>query len=146
MAKASEVININYKNRKDSQKEKIKNWLAAQSNATQSILSLIEHSIDRYGYTDVEDHEVRRKMYLEIVTFNSSGSPTVPHQMETVATANSTNQSSDMDNGIVKEKIEEEQKQDIIVSEQKNNEPAPTQEDSQGKSKLKLDGTTLSDY
>lgn len=55
--------------RSEETKQKFSAWIDAQSNAQNSILSLILHSIDRFGYEDVMEHDIARKMYLERLHF-----------------------------------------------------------------------------
>lgn len=53
-------------------KKKFSKWLDAQSNGQNSLLSLIEHSIDRFGFADIMDHEISKKMYTENLYYNNS--------------------------------------------------------------------------
>lgn len=62
---------INIESRTEEKKLKFTKWLNAQSNPQNSFLSLIEHCIDRFGYEDVMDHEVARKLYTELLYFNN---------------------------------------------------------------------------
>lgn len=68
--KIREQLLINIKSRSDEKKIKFTKWCNAQSNVQNSILSLIEHSIDRFGYADITDHEIAKKLYMEILYFN----------------------------------------------------------------------------
>lgn len=67
--KNSFLINLN--SRSEEKKTKFTRWINAQSNAQSSILSVIEHMIDRFGYEDVMDHEVARKLYMEQLHFSN---------------------------------------------------------------------------
>lgn len=69
--KIKEQFLINIKSRNDEKKYKFTKWLNAQSNPQNSFLSLIEHCIDRFGYEDVTDHEIAKKLHTEILYFNS---------------------------------------------------------------------------
>lgn len=69
--KIKEQFLINIKSRNDEKKLKFTQWLNAQSNPQNSFLSLIEHCIDRFGYVDVTDHEIAKKLHTEILYFNS---------------------------------------------------------------------------
>lgn len=51
--------------------ERIYKWLEAQNNASLSTLSMINHMIDRFGYVDIMDHEVSKKLYQELLHFNA---------------------------------------------------------------------------
>ncbi|MGG3641472.1 hypothetical protein ABES38_08840 [Bacillus gobiensis] len=62
---------INIESRTDEKKRKFTRWLQAQSNPQNSFLSLIEHCIDRFGYVDVTDHEIAKKLYTELLYFNN---------------------------------------------------------------------------
>jgi hypothetical protein len=70
--KIKEQFLINIKSRNDEKKYKFTKWLNAQSNPQNSFLSLIEHCIDRFGYEDVTDHEIAKKLHTEILYFNSN--------------------------------------------------------------------------
>lgn len=69
--KIRKTFPINLSSRSEEKQLKFTDWINAQSNAQNSILSLIEHSIDRFGYVDVTDHDVAKKLYTEILTFNN---------------------------------------------------------------------------
>ena len=58
-------------NRSQETKEKFSNWIEAQSNAQNSILALISHVVDRFGYVDIMDHEIAKKMYADILNAGS---------------------------------------------------------------------------
>ncbi|MCM3113595.1 hypothetical protein [Lederbergia lenta] len=62
---------INIESRTDEKKLKFTQWLSAQSNPQNSFLSLIEHCIDRFGYEDVTDHEIAKRLHTEILYFNN---------------------------------------------------------------------------
>ena len=66
--KIKEQFLINIKSRNDEKKYKFTKWLNAQSNPQNSFLSLIEHCIDRFGYEDVTDHGIAKKLHTEIPT------------------------------------------------------------------------------
>ncbi|MGG1021104.1 hypothetical protein G3M81_23070 [Bacillus paralicheniformis] len=68
--KNQNTIYLNIKHKKEEQKEKIAKWCENQSNKTNSILSLIEHAIDRFGNEDVMNHEIARKLYMERLYFD----------------------------------------------------------------------------
>ncbi|WP_368298890.1 hypothetical protein [Cytobacillus firmus] len=70
--KIKEQFLINIKSRNDEKKYKFTKWLNAQSNPQNSFLSLIEHCIDRFGYEDVTDHEIAKKLHTEILYYNSN--------------------------------------------------------------------------
>lgn len=63
---------INIESRTEEKKLKFTKWLNAQSNPQNSFLSLIEHCIDRFGYVDVTDHEIAKKLHTEILYFNNN--------------------------------------------------------------------------
>ncbi|MEK5105006.1 hypothetical protein MKX83_23995 [Cytobacillus sp. FSL M8-0252] len=78
--KIKETLYINFKNNKDEKKEKISEWINNQDNYTKSILSLIEHVIDRFGYVDVTDHKIAGKLHTEKLYFE--GKDIVPNIQE----------------------------------------------------------------
>lgn len=80
--KLKETFLINFKSRNDEKKLKFTKWLAAQSNPQSSFLSLIEHCIDRFGYEDVTDHEIAKKLHTEILYFNNQHLSDKPEKKE----------------------------------------------------------------
>lgn len=72
-SKAKGTIYLNFKNKSEEKKQKIYAWLQCQENQTNSILSLIEHAIDRFGYKDIMDHSISKKLYTEMLVFNEDG-------------------------------------------------------------------------
>lgn len=58
---------INIQSRPDEKKEKFTKWLSAQNNPQNSFLSLVEHCIDRFGYADIMEHEISKKLHTELV-------------------------------------------------------------------------------
>jgi hypothetical protein len=54
---------INYENKSDELKDKILRWRRNQSNLTGNVLSLIEHAINTFGFVDLLDHEIQRRLY-----------------------------------------------------------------------------------
>lgn len=70
--KIKETVYINFKSKKDEKKEKITEWLQSQDSVTNSILSLIEHAIDRFGNADIMDHDISRKLYMERLFFDEN--------------------------------------------------------------------------
>lgn len=78
MSKESKEKNglyFNIKNRNEKQKKMVTEWINNQSNATNSLITLIEHMIDRYGYSDITSFEVAKKMHLEKLVFDNSSRP-----------------------------------------------------------------------
>ncbi|MFE5473877.1 hypothetical protein [Bacillus safensis] len=71
--KIKNTIYINITKKSETKKQKIAKWCENQPNLTNSVLSLIEHAIDRFGYEDVTDHDVERKLYIERLHFDSKG-------------------------------------------------------------------------
>lgn len=67
---------LNMKSRNDKQKKMFTDWINAQSNPQNSFLALINHMVDRFGYADIMDHEVSKKLYREMMYFNNE--ETVP--------------------------------------------------------------------
>ncbi|MCM3603142.1 hypothetical protein M3175_20595 [Robertmurraya korlensis] len=90
---------INIESRTDEKKIKFTKWLNAQTNPQNSFLSLIEHCIDRFGYEDVTDHEIAKRLHTEILYFNNND---VPQTNIKMVEANNLK----MDNEVEKEKIE----------------------------------------
>ncbi|MEK6189799.1 MAG: hypothetical protein N2A99_02280 [Carnobacterium alterfunditum] len=74
---------IKITNRSDEKKMKFTKWVNAQNNAQNSFMTLIEHMIDRYGYEDITDHEIARKLYKEQLHFN--GEEIVPENQQKTA-------------------------------------------------------------
>ncbi|MCM3405451.1 hypothetical protein [Cytobacillus oceanisediminis] len=70
--KVKETMYLNFKNKKEEKKKKITDWVNSQDNVTNSILSLIEHSIDRFGNRDIMDHDISRKLYMERLFFDEN--------------------------------------------------------------------------
>lgn len=70
--KVKETMYLNFKNKKEEKKKKITDWVNSQDNVTNSILSLIEHSIDRFGNRDIMDHDISRKLYMERLYFDEN--------------------------------------------------------------------------
>ncbi|MEK5081050.1 hypothetical protein MKX73_19175 [Solibacillus sp. FSL W7-1436] len=71
-------ISLRIDNQPLERQERLNEWLNAQSNNTQSIFNLIDHMIDRFGYTDVTSHEINKKLYLERITYEQTGIPIAP--------------------------------------------------------------------
>lgn len=67
------TIYLNFKNKSEEKKKKINDWLQNQENQTNSILSLIEHAIDRFGNSDIMDHSISKKMHTELLYFSEDG-------------------------------------------------------------------------
>jgi hypothetical protein len=61
---------LNYAARPHETKVKFSEWCNAQHNLQNSFLSLVEHMIDRFGYVDVCDHDIAKKLHTEILYFN----------------------------------------------------------------------------
>ncbi|KGX85202.1 hypothetical protein [Pontibacillus litoralis] len=72
MKKLREKFLMNISSKSEVKKEKFTRWIDAQSNAQNSIFSLIEHSIDRYGYEDITDHEIAKKLHTEMLYYNNN--------------------------------------------------------------------------
>lgn len=60
---------INIESRSEEKRIKFTKWINAQNNPQSSFLSLIEHCIDRFGYADVMEHEVAKKLHTELLYF-----------------------------------------------------------------------------
>lgn len=69
--KIREKFLINLSSRNPDSIAKFSKWLDSQTNPQSSFLALIEHSIDRFGYADVMDHEIAKKMHTEYLYFNN---------------------------------------------------------------------------
>lgn len=50
---------------------KFSKWYHAQSNAQNSFFSMVEHMIDRFGYVDICDHEIAKKLHTEMLHFSN---------------------------------------------------------------------------
>lgn len=70
--KIRETFLIKIKHRKMDQKVKINEWVKAQSNFQASMVSLIEHMIDRFGNEDITDHLIAKKLHTEMLYFNNN--------------------------------------------------------------------------
>lgn len=64
-----ETFLLNFKNRKLEQKQLVNDWINAQDNVTASVLSLIQHSVDRFGFVDVLDHEISKRLFAETLMY-----------------------------------------------------------------------------
>lgn len=69
--KIREKFLINLSSRNPDSIAKFSKWLDSQTNPQSSFLALIEHSIDRFGYADVMDHDIAKKMHTEYLYFNN---------------------------------------------------------------------------
>ncbi|MED4057217.1 hypothetical protein ACQRXC_28890 (plasmid) [Niallia taxi] len=110
--KLKETFLINIKSRNDEKKLKFSKWLQAQSNPQNSFLSLIEHCIDRFGYEDVTDHEIAKKLHTEILYFNNQKISEVTEKSEQVIKSQNETKTNH---------IEEELKNNNFVNEVENN-------------------------
>ncbi len=63
---------INLSSRSEEKRIKFTKWLNAQSNAQNSFLALVEHMVDRFGYTDITDYEVAKKLFTEKLEFDQA--------------------------------------------------------------------------
>ncbi|PTY92338.1 hypothetical protein [Heyndrickxia sporothermodurans] len=122
--KIKEQFLINIKSRNDEKKYKFTKWLNAQSNPQNSFLSLIEHCIDRFGYEDVTDHEIAKKLHTEILYYNSNEEIQLP-EISTATNHINMKNSAELEppkmkqKPASKEKVIEEKK--VEVNEEKNN-------------------------
>lgn len=55
------IVKIGIRNK--ATKERINKWLDAQENYTASVILVIEHMIEQFGYVDVTDYETAKKLY-----------------------------------------------------------------------------------
>lgn len=87
---------INLEKRNDVTKERINKWLDAQGNYTISVVSIIEHMIDRFGYVDVMDHDVIKQLHNELFLYKQNVYANSPqfNNSEHI-TSNSSNNVSD---------------------------------------------------
>lgn len=122
--KIKEQFLINIKSRNDEKKYKFTKWLNAQSNPQNSFLSLIEHCIDRFGYEDVTDHEIAKKLHTEILYYNSNEEIQLP-EISTATNHINKKNSTELEppkmkqKPAAKEKVIEEKK--VEVNEEENN-------------------------
>ena len=70
MTKVRKSILIKLDNRTEATQQRISNWLDQQGNATASVLSIIEHMIERFGYVDMMDHEISKILFSELLDKN----------------------------------------------------------------------------
>lgn len=68
--KESFLIKINSRN--ENQKITFTRWINAQNKPQDSLLAIINHMVDRFGYVDVMDHEISKKLYTEMLHFDNS--------------------------------------------------------------------------
>ncbi|WP_242216393.1 hypothetical protein [Bacillus cereus group sp. BfR-BA-01351] len=61
--KQREQYNWNFKKEKNL---KFHNWLNAQSNISESLITLVLHFVDQYGINDVTDYEVSKQMQRDL--------------------------------------------------------------------------------
>lgn len=117
-SKLKETFLINFKSRNDEKKLKFTKWLAAQSNPQSSFLSLIEHCIDRFGYQDVTDHEIAKKLHTEILYYNNQHISEIPEKKEQVVI-----QKSESENIHI---VEDEIENDSLIEKKNNDESKKT--------------------
>lgn len=65
-------VSLKFTSRPHETKVKFSKWYAAQNNVQNSMLSIVEHMIDRFGNVDVCDHEIAKKLYTEMIHFNGN--------------------------------------------------------------------------
>ncbi|MGG3879617.1 hypothetical protein [Bacillus smithii] len=73
MTKERKQLLIGLDNLNDKKKKKINQWVDAQLNYKNSILKLIEHAIYRFGYCDVTDYEIEKRLHTEMLVFSQDG-------------------------------------------------------------------------
>ncbi|HDX9654735.1 hypothetical protein [Bacillus sp. GL1(2024)] len=61
--KQREQYNWNFKKEKNL---KFHDWLDAQSNISESLITLVLHFVDQYGISDVTDYEVSKQMQRDL--------------------------------------------------------------------------------
>ncbi|PET99692.1 hypothetical protein CN527_15035 [Bacillus cereus] len=61
--KKREQYNWNFKKEKNL---KFHDWLDAQSNISESLITLVLHFVDQYGISDVTDYEVSKQMQRDL--------------------------------------------------------------------------------
>ena len=61
--KRREQYNWNFKKEKNP---KFHDWLDAQSNISESLITLVLHFVDQYGINDVTDYEVSKQMQRDL--------------------------------------------------------------------------------
>ncbi|MDF9530629.1 hypothetical protein [Bacillus cereus] len=61
--KQREQYNWNFKKEKNT---KFHDWLDAQSNISESLITLVLHFVDQYGINDVTDYEVSKQMQRDL--------------------------------------------------------------------------------
>jgi len=65
---------VNIESRSEETIARFSKWVHNQSNVSSSILSLVEHCIDRFGYVDVLEYEIAKKLYTEQLYFSDESS------------------------------------------------------------------------
>jgi len=63
---------LKYTSRPEEKILKFSKFYHAQSNFQNSVLSMVEHMIDRFGYVDICDHEISKKLHTEMLQFMTS--------------------------------------------------------------------------
>jgi hypothetical protein len=107
---------INIASRTDEKKIKFTKWLNAQTNPQNSFLSIIEHCIDRFGYEDVTDHDIAKRLHTEILYFNHNEVATAkPKMIE--------NQNFQVNKDVAEDKIEVKKEQVNKVNEEPQENP-----------------------
>lgn len=62
-------VGLKFNSRSHDKIVKFSKWYHAQSNAQNSFFSMVEHMIDRFGYVDICDHEIAKKLHTEMLHF-----------------------------------------------------------------------------
>lgn len=70
--KIKDKFPINLSSRSEEKRIKFTKWLNAQSNAQNSFLALVEHMVDRFGFADVTEHEIAKKLFTEKLEFENT--------------------------------------------------------------------------
>ncbi|MCM3227565.1 hypothetical protein [Terribacillus saccharophilus] len=84
---------FNYTKRPPEQKERINAWFDAQYNKVSSIISLIDHCIERFGYEDVTSHEIQQRLFKERLYFDDENQEMVLVPVDAVKDGNSQQRS-----------------------------------------------------
>jgi|SRR5699024_5501935 len=68
--------NVTWRIEDHSESEKLNKWLDQQKHIQQSIATLVLHAVDKYGYVNMTDYQMQKKLISETAYINQP--PEVP--------------------------------------------------------------------
>lgn len=106
---------VNIESRSEEAIARFSKWVHEQNNFSSSILSLVEHCIDRFGYEDVLQHDIAKKLHKEQLYF--SNKEIAPQQ--TYTQVEKENKESFLNSD--EPQVEELEAMDSVTEKKKNN-------------------------